>query len=122
MHFVLHQTLHQSQATLAVWWLGLCWSGMSPETIAASARASLLLDVSGSETAAEQFERGFVYGTEPFGFAEGFKLSFGAKRCADHELFAVRSVQFFGGKIGHCCMAMVGDLHKLTRENSGGRW
>ena len=79
-------------------------------------------DVSGSETAAEQFERGFVYRAEPFGFAEGFKLSFGAKRCADHELFAVRSVQFFGGKIGHCCMAMVGDLHKLTRENSGGRW
>jgi hypothetical protein len=33
----------QDQATLAVHWLGLCWSGLSPETIAASARASLLL-------------------------------------------------------------------------------
>lgn len=33
----------QAQARLAVWWLGLCWPGMSPETIAASARASLLL-------------------------------------------------------------------------------
>lgn len=33
----------QSQARLAVEWLGCCWSGMSPETIAASARASLLL-------------------------------------------------------------------------------
>ena len=33
----------QDQARLAVQWLGLCWSGMSPETIAASTRASLLL-------------------------------------------------------------------------------
>lgn len=33
----------QDQAQLAVHWLGLCWSGMSPETIAASCRASLLL-------------------------------------------------------------------------------
>jgi hypothetical protein len=33
----------QDQATLAVHWLGLCWSGISPETIAGSCRASLLL-------------------------------------------------------------------------------
>ena len=31
------------QARLAVWWLGLSWSGITPATIAASARASLLV-------------------------------------------------------------------------------
>jgi len=33
----------QQQAQLALSWAGLCWSGFSPETVAASARASLLL-------------------------------------------------------------------------------
>jgi hypothetical protein len=38
-----HETTLQDQATLAVHWLGLCWSGFSPATIAASCRGSLLV-------------------------------------------------------------------------------
>ena len=34
----------QRQAQLALWWCGLCWSGFGAETIAASCRASLLLN------------------------------------------------------------------------------
>ncbi len=34
----------QQSAELALQWVGLCWAGMSPETIAASCRASLLLE------------------------------------------------------------------------------
>jgi hypothetical protein len=33
----------QRQAELAMWWAGLCWSGFGAGTIAASARASLVL-------------------------------------------------------------------------------
>jgi hypothetical protein len=36
----------QDLARLALSWAGLCWSGFSPETVAASARASLLLNQS----------------------------------------------------------------------------
>jgi hypothetical protein len=36
----------QQQAQLALSWAGLCWSGFSPEVIAGSARASLLLNQS----------------------------------------------------------------------------
>jgi hypothetical protein len=38
-----HDATLQERATLAVQWLGLCWSGFSAATIAASARGSLLV-------------------------------------------------------------------------------
>jgi len=38
-----HETTLQDRARLAVEWLGLCWSGFSAGTIAASCRASLLV-------------------------------------------------------------------------------